>query len=119
MCRLQKSLYGLHQASRYWYNKFTTFLLSIGYQHSNADYSLFTLSHPRGSFVAVLIYVDALIITGNDSNCISKLKEHLNAKFHIKDLGKLTYFLGIEVARSPADIVLSQRKYVLYILGRK
>lgn len=70
--------------------KFTNSFLSLGYQQLNADYSLFTLSHPGSSFVTVLIYVDYdFIVMENDSDCISKLKEHLNAKFHIKDLGKL------------------------------
>ena len=116
VCRLLKSLYGLRQASRNWYQKFTTSLLSIGFQKSSADHSLF-LSSSGGYFVSVLIYVDDVIITGNDSTKITKLKQYLDAQFHIKDLGKLKYFLGIEVARSPVGIALSQWKYVLDILA--
>ncbi|KAK3008668.1 hypothetical protein RJ639_015049 [Escallonia herrerae] len=103
-------------ASRNWYKKFTAALLAIGFRQCTADYSLFTFTH-GGSFVVVLVYVDDVIITGTDSDQICKLKNYLDTKFHIKNLGKLKYFLGIEVARSPAGIFLSQRKYVLDILA--
>ncbi|KAK3036241.1 hypothetical protein RJ639_030783 [Escallonia herrerae] len=103
-------------ASRNWYKKFTAALLAIGFRQSTADYSLFTFTL-GGSFVAVLVHVDDVIIIGTDSNHICKLKNYLDTKFHIKNLGKLKYFLGIEVARSPAGIFLSQRKYVLDILA--
>ncbi|KAK3011859.1 hypothetical protein RJ639_012113 [Escallonia herrerae] len=99
-----------------WYKKFTAALLAIGFRQSTVDYSLFTFNHGE-SFVAVLVYVDDVIITGTDSYRICKLKNYLDTKFHIKNLGKLKYFLGIEVARSPAGIFLSQRKYVLDFLA--
>ncbi|KAK3012201.1 hypothetical protein RJ639_010896 [Escallonia herrerae] len=115
VCRLQKSLYGLRQASRNWYHKFTQSLLVVGFIQSQSDHSLFTFAR-KGSFLAILIYVDDVIVTGTDSAKISWLKHYLYAKFHIKDLGKLKYFLGIEVTHSSDGIVLSQRKYVLDIL---
>src|SRR6185312_15741262 len=63
------------------------------------------------------VYVDDIIITGNDSLEIVRLKENLNKEFEVKDLGQLRYFLGIEIARSPRGIILSQRKYVLDLLN--
>ncbi|CAH9124536.1 unnamed protein product [Cuscuta epithymum] len=63
-----------------------------------------------------LIYVDDVLLAGNDTSHISTVKEYLDKNFSIKDLGKLKYFLGIEVARSPESFVLSQRKYTLDIL---
>ena len=61
-------------------------------------------------------YVDDIIITGNDKQGIDDLKRYLQNSIQTKDLGKLCYFLGIEVAQSKEGINLSQRKYVLDIL---
>ncbi|XP_062005862.1 uncharacterized mitochondrial protein AtMg00810-like [Rosa rugosa] len=81
-----------------------------------ADYSLFT--HKQGkSFTALLIYVDDILITGNDPITISALKNFLNSRFRIKDLGDLKYFLGIEVSHSKNGIYISQRKYALEIIS--
>ena len=62
------------------------------------------------------VYVDDIIITGDDEVEIKRLKENMSKEFEVKDLGQLKYFLGIEIARSPKGIVLSQRKYVLDLL---
>lgn len=115
VCRLRKSLYGLKQASRSWYQKFTTVLLEVGFKQSHADHSLFTFKE-NNLFVAILIYVDDVIITGDHVDKIHKTKSHLNEKFSIKDLGPIKYFLGIEVARTAEGLVLSQRKYTIDIL---
>jgi len=63
------------------------------------------------------VYVDDIIITGDDEVEIKCMKENLSKEFEVEDLGQLKYFLGIEVARSPKGIVLSQRKYVLDLLN--
>lgn len=115
VCRLNKSLYGLKQASRSWFHKFSTAIQEDGFHQSRADYSLFT-KVSSNSFTVVLIYVDDMIITGNDNNAIAALKNSLRTKFRIKDLGQLRYFLGVEVARSTDGISVSQRKYALDIL---
>ena len=62
------------------------------------------------------MYVDDIVVTGSDKDGISDLKVYLNKHFHMKDLGHLRYFLGIEVARSKQGIFISQRKYVLDLL---
>jgi hypothetical protein len=64
----------------------------------------------------MIVYVDDIVITGDDVEEIKCLKENLGRAFEVKDLGPLRYFLGIEIARSPKGIVLSQRKYVLDLL---
>ncbi|CAL0329477.1 unnamed protein product [Lupinus luteus] len=115
VCKLQKSIYGLKQASRQWHDKLTTTLLQIGFIKSNSDYSLFT-KHTDIGFTAILVYVDDLILTGNDLIQINHTKSVLDKKFSIKDLGDLKFFLGMEVARSKQGISLYQRKYTLELL---
>jgi len=115
VCWLLKSLYGLKQASRQWYSKLSLSLISFGFTQSKADYSLFT-KVAGTSFLALLVYVDDIIVTGNCSSSIASLKTFLHKQFQIKDLGCLRYFLGLKVARSSTGIHLCQRKYALDIL---
>ena len=110
--RLQKSLYGLKQAYCNWFEKFSYVLRLVGFKQSHCDYSLFT-SAIGFSITVVLVYVDDIVITGNNELAIKALKEFLHYLFHMKDLGILKYFLGIEIARSSKGIFLSQQKYAL------
>ncbi|GKE39375.1 ribonuclease H-like domain-containing protein, partial [Tanacetum coccineum] len=84
--------------------------------HSKSDYSLYTKSD-KEVFLALLVYVDDIIITGNNVFEIEKFKVFLKSKFMIKDLGKLKYFLGIKVIDTDKGICLNQRKYVLDLLS--
>ncbi|CAL1403622.1 unnamed protein product [Linum trigynum] len=115
VCRLRKSLYGLKQASRQWFSKLTDTLIRVGYVQSKADHSLFYKATDT-SYTCILIYVDDLVLGGNDLSEITALKEVLDKEFSIKDLRNLKFFLGIEVARSTTGIHLSQRKYTLEII---
>ncbi|CAM8956728.1 unnamed protein product [Rhodiola kirilowii] len=115
VCKLIKSLYGLKQASRQWFTKFSNSLIEFGFKSSLNDYSLFTLS--QGSdFLILLVYVDDVIITGTLEVLINAVKQYIHEKFRIKDLGCLKYFLSLEVARSSDGIFLNQRKYTLELL---
>jgi hypothetical protein len=116
VCRLKKSLYGLKQAPRQWNAKLTATLIENGFSQSKSDYSLFTKSD-NGVFLALLVYVDDIIITGNSVTEIERFKTFLNSKFMNKDLGKLKYFLGIEVNDIESGICLNQRKYCLDLLS--
>ncbi|GAU31202.1 hypothetical protein TSUD_210590 [Trifolium subterraneum] len=115
VCKLLKSLYGLKQANRKWYEKLTSLLLQEGYTQSTADYSLFTLQSAT-DFTTLLVYVDDVILAGTSLLEFTRIKSILDARFKIKDLGILKYFLGLEVAQSREGITVSQRKYCLDLL---
>ncbi|KAJ4765650.1 Retroelement pol polyprotein-like [Rhynchospora pubera] len=118
VCRLRKSIYGLKHAPRMWFSKLTAALETYGFVQSKADYSLFTC-HKGKSFIAILIYVDDLVIAGSDSNAVHAFKRYMSEVFHLKDLGTLKYFLGIEIARGATGLFLSQRKYALDMLAER
>ncbi|KAM2757556.1 hypothetical protein PS2_019291 [Malus domestica] len=115
VCKLHKAIYGLKQSPRAWYAKLSSMLEREGFLISNVDSSLFVWNGTRGKLV-VLIYIDDLIITGDNAFEIGALKASLHQTFVIKDLGKLKYFLGIEMENSQQGLFLNQRKYVMDLL---
>ena len=115
VCKLLKSLYGLKQASRQWFEKLTQFLYAQGFIQATSDHTLFIKSNAF-SFTALLVYVDDVILAGTSLTEFDELKLALDQTFRIKNLGQLKFFLGIEVARSSKGISLCQRKYCLELL---
>ena len=115
VCKLKKSLYGLKQASRQWFLKFSQSLLQLGFITSSGDHTLF-LKNSGGIYMAVLVYVDGIVIASSCDKATELLKTALQASFKLRDLGTLRYFLGLEIARSSAGISICQRKYVLDLL---
>ncbi|KAJ9557316.1 LOW QUALITY PROTEIN: hypothetical protein OSB04_011930 [Centaurea solstitialis] len=115
VCRLRRSLYGLKQSPRAWFGRFSSVMGEFGMVRSASDYSVF-FRHKQGKRIIVVVYVDDIIITGDDEVGITELKQFLQSQFQISDLGRLRYFLGIEVSHSPQGILLSQRKYILDML---
>jgi hypothetical protein len=79
---------------------------SIGYKQSNSDCTLF-LKHNEEQIIALIMYIDDMIVTGNDLEERKTLQEHLAREFEMKDLSEWKYFLGIKVARSKKCIFLS------------
>jgi hypothetical protein len=106
VCKLNKSLYGLKQSPRAWFGKFSQSMKNYGFKQSQADHTLF-LKCDRGKLTALIVYVDDMVVTGNDEEGIRRLRDYLAKEFEMKDLGALRYFLGIEVARSRHGIFLS------------
>ncbi|XP_019226912.1 PREDICTED: uncharacterized protein LOC109208282 [Nicotiana attenuata] len=115
VCRLNKSLYGLKQASRQWYEKLTEALCSRGYTHSMLDCSLFYKKTER-SIVFVAVYVDDVLVASTHLQEIESLKTFLHNTFKIKDLGRLHYFLGLEVQYTERGVLMSQRKFTMDLL---
>ena len=117
VCQLHKSLYGLKQAPRAWFDRFTSHLLTLGFVASVADASLFIL---RRSSVTIylLLYVDDIIITGNDSSIITTIISQLSTTFELKDLGPLRYFLGLQIDYTQSGLFVHQRKYLTDLLTK-
>lgn len=115
-CKLNRSLYNLKQSPRNWFAKLRDSLLNFGFHQSKADYTLFTFTRDH-EFIVVFIYVDDILLAGNNTSTCDQVKRHLQSWFKIKDLGKLKYFLGIEFARSSSGLFLSQRKFAMDILS--
>ena len=111
VCKLRHSLYGLKQAPRAWFEKFRSTLLSFSFTQSQYDSSLFLHTSTSG-IVILLVYVDDIFITGTDCGLITKLQQLLHATFHMKDLGQLTYFLGLEVHYRSHGLFMNQHKYI-------
>ncbi|GJR27891.1 ribonuclease H-like domain-containing protein [Tanacetum coccineum] len=91
VCKLKKSLYELKQAPRQWNAKLTQTLIESGFEQSKSNYSLFTKSE-NVNFLALLVYVDDIVVTGNNFDESMKFKDFIRTKFQIKDLGKLNEF---------------------------
>ena len=97
VCRLEKSLYGLQQTPRCWFVVLSSMLKVFEFQQSYSDYSLFSMR--KGNIhLCVLVYVDDLIVAGDDTVTTQLFRAYLSKCFYIKDLGVLKYFLGVEVA---------------------
>ncbi|KAK9185737.1 hypothetical protein WN943_026096 [Citrus x changshan-huyou] len=117
VCKLRKALYELKQAPRAWYGKIAEFLTQSGYSVTSADSSLFVKAN--GERIAiVLVYVDDLIITGDDVEEIFRTKENLSVRFQMKELGQLKHFLGLEVDQTKEGIFLCQQKYAKDLLKK-
>lgn len=108
-------MYGFKQASRQWFAKFSTTLLSHGFTRSKSDYTLFT-RFQGSSFIAPLVYVDDIVLASDSADAVKQFIQFLNNEFKLKDLGDLKFFLGLEIARTSKGLTLCQRKYTLEIL---
>ena len=104
-------MYGLKQAPRVWFEKFKTTLPGFSFVQSSYDSSLFLQRTSRG-IVILLVYVDDIVITGSDQEAVTTIKQLLHTTFHMKDLGQLTYFLGLEVKFQHKGIFVTQQKYI-------
>ena len=117
VCLLRKSIYGLRQAPHDWYTRFAEYLFTIGFTHSTSDNSLFILN--QGPVMAyVLLYVDDIILTASSDDLRKSIISLLSLEFAMKDLGSLSFFLGIVVTRHVGGLFLSQRKYAAELIDR-
>jgi hypothetical protein len=119
VCKLKKSLYGLKQSPRAWYQRIDMFFTHEGFSRSQADHSLY-IKRTGEYLLIVIIYVDDLIILASNGNILKWLKSRLENEFEMSDLGELHYCLGVEFERDRANhtITMSQSKYIEEVLKR-
>lgn len=116
VCLLHKSLYGLKQSPRAWFDKFSTYLLEFGFVCSIKDLSLFIYTKGK-NIILLLLYVDDILLTGNCTDLLQKLLADLSKQFRMKDLGKMHYFLGIPAEFHKSGLFLSQERYAMDLLA--
>lgn len=112
----EKPLYGLTQSPRAWFGRFGSVLQSFGMTHGESDHIVFYRLSSTNQCIYLVVYVDDIVITGDDHRGVRDLKNHLSQHFQTKDLGQLKYLLGIEVTQSKTSVAISQRKYARDIL---
>uniref|UniRef100_A0A2N9J561 Integrase catalytic domain-containing protein n=1 Tax=Fagus sylvatica TaxID=28930 RepID=A0A2N9J561_FAGSY len=116
VCRLRQALYGLKQAPRAWFAKFNSTISQHGFSASSYDSALFFRRSDHG-ITLLLLYVDDMIITGDDVQGIQDLKRFLGQHFEMKDLGPLSYFLGLEGLFHPPMVTISLKPSTHLILS--
>ena len=95
VCKLKRSLYGVKQSPRAWFEHFTKSIQNLGYMQSHVDHTMFYKHSGDNKIVILIVYVDDIILTDDNIMELEKLKGVLAKEFEIKDLGQLRYFLGI------------------------
>jgi hypothetical protein len=110
VCHLHRSLYGLKQAPRAWFQCFASVVTTADFSTNGHDPTLFAHVSPRGRTL-LLLYVDDMIITGDDPEYIAFVKTRLSDPFLMSDLGPLRYLLGIEISSTPEGFFISREVY--------
>ncbi|GJU31232.1 putative ribonuclease H-like domain-containing protein [Tanacetum coccineum] len=115
--KVEKALYGLHQAPRAWYETLSTYLLDNGFQRGKIDKTLF-IRRDKGDILLVQVYVDDIIFGSTKKSLCTKFEKMMHKKFQMSSMGELTFFLGLQVKQKEDGIFISQDKYVTEILKK-
>lgn len=111
-------MYGLKQAPRAWYSRIEAYFIKEGFEKCYCEHTLFVKSGDKGKLLIVSLYVDDLIFIGNDEDMFKRFKESMKKEFDMTNLGKMRYFLGVEVVQNSDGIFIGQRKYAREVLER-
>jgi len=114
--KLNKALYGLRQAPRAWNNKLNRVLKELKFEKCSKEPSVYRKVMGENITLLVAVYVDDLFVTGTNTKIIDDFKREMSSKFEMSDLGKLTYYLEIEVCQHEEGITLTQHRYAKRIL---
>ncbi|GKD22311.1 putative ribonuclease H-like domain-containing protein [Tanacetum coccineum] len=115
--KVEKALYGLHQAPRAWYETLSTYLLDNGFQRGKIDKTLF-IKRDKSDILLVQVYVDDIIFGSTRKKMCTEFEKMMHKKFQMSSMGELTFFLGLQVKQKEDGIFISQDKYVNEILNK-
>ncbi|KAJ0541144.1 putative RNA-directed DNA polymerase [Helianthus annuus] len=115
--KLDKALYGLHQAPRAWYETLSTHLIKNGFERGKIDSTLF-IKRKKEDFLLVQVYVDDIIFGSSDESMCKEFEQVMKSKFEMSAMGELSYFLGLQVEQKADGMFIHQTKYVYDILSR-
>ncbi|GJV56238.1 putative ribonuclease H-like domain-containing protein [Tanacetum coccineum] len=115
--KVEKALYGLHQALRAWYETLSTYLLDNEFQRGKIDKTLF-IKRYKGNILLVQVYVDDIIFGSTKKELCLAFEKLMHKRFQMSSMGELTFFLGLQVKQKKDGIFISQDKYVDEILKK-
>ena len=115
--RLKKALYGLKQAPRSWNGRIDAHLISLGFEKCLSEFTLYVKKTDVG-IVIVSLYVDDLLMTGSSKELIEEFKGGMKEAFEMTNLGKMSFFLGMQVQQDRGEVFVSQEKYAKEILRK-
>ncbi|CAM8887661.1 unnamed protein product [Rhodiola kirilowii] len=118
VCKLIKSLYGLKQVPKQWYQKFDEVILSSGFRLNQADKCIYSKFDNSGNGVIICLYVDDMLIFGTDQKQVDLAKYFLSSSFTMKDMREADVILGIRIKRENKGLALSQSHYVEKVLKK-
>ena len=119
VCKFKRSIYGLKQASRQWNLKFHQVMLKYGFTMMEEDHCVY-FKRSNNHLVILSLYVDDILIAGNDKQLIDVTKKWLSSNFEMKDMGEASYVLGVKILRDRSKCLLglSQETYIKKMLQR-
>jgi hypothetical protein len=117
VCKLKRSLYGLNKSPRIWYQKFDTYILSLGFVRSKVDHRIYS-KEEGGCFIYEALYVNDMLMVGNNMDAIKEVKKQLSSNFDMKDLRVANFILRMEIKRDRATrrLWLNQMRYIETIM---
>ena len=117
VCHLKKAIYGLKQASKCWNDTFNEHLVRLGFQQSANDPCLYTYMK-NGVICFIILYVDDVLIGCQSKSFISKIKSDLSREYLMKDLGRASEFLGINIIQNSKGIFIHQSNFIECVLSK-
>jgi hypothetical protein len=113
VCKLKISIYGLKKSLRMWYQKFDTYMLSLGFVRRKDDHCIYS-KEESGCFIYVALYVDDILLIGNNMDTLNEVKKQVSSKFDMKDLCATNFILGVDIKRDIATRKLWLNKKKVY-----